>query len=149
MELKVAALRNGTVIDHIPTDRVFKVVAILNLEQYHNQITIANYLDSKRLGKKGLVKISDKILAENETGKIALIAPNAKINIFKDFKVVEKRPLSLPKELTDVALCPNPKCITNAQPVATHFSLTEEDGVPRLKCRYCERELPLDSVRLK
>ncbi|MDR2854294.1 MAG: aspartate carbamoyltransferase regulatory subunit, partial [Prevotellaceae bacterium] len=141
MDLKVAALRNGTVIDHIPTDCVFKVVSILNLEQFHSQITIANYLDSSQLGKKGMVKISDKILAENETNKIALIAPNAKINIIKDFKVVEKRSLALPAEIVEIAQCANPKCITNNQPVPTRFFVLAEEGQVHLKCRYCEREV--------
>jgi aspartate carbamoyltransferase regulatory subunit len=149
MERKVAALRNGTVIDHIPTDKVFKVVSILNLEQYQNQISIANHLESSKLGKKGLVKISDKILAENETNKIALIAPNAKINIIKDFEVVEKRPLSLPDEIVDVVQCSNPKCITNNQPIATRFFVLAEDGQVRLKCRYCEREISQEEARLK
>jgi aspartate carbamoyltransferase regulatory subunit len=149
MELKVAALRNGTVIDHIPTDCVFKVVSILNLEQFHSQITIANYLDSNKLKKKGMIKISDRILAENETNKIALIAPHAKINIIKDFKVVEKRPLILPDEIIEIVQCANPKCITNNQPVQTRFSVLSENGQVCLKCHYCEREVVQKAVKIR
>lgn len=148
-KLKVAALRNGTVIDHIPADKLFKVVSILHLDTCLNQITLANNLDSAKIGTKGLVKISDRALLEDETNKIALIAPHAKINIIRDFVVVEKRPLVLPAQIREIVQCGNPNCITNHQPVTTFFHVmnNEEDTV--LKCNYCEREFKLDEVRIK
>ncbi|MDR0370444.1 MAG: aspartate carbamoyltransferase regulatory subunit [Prevotellaceae bacterium] len=148
-ELKVAALRNGTVIDHIPSDKVFKVFAILNLEKCTNQITIGNNLESKRMQSKGIIKVSERFLEEAETNKIALIAPNAKINIIKDYEVTEKRPLTLPKEMREIVQCPNPSCITNHQPVATVFSVQNGDNTISLKCRYCEKELKPEDVKLK
>ena len=84
-KLKVAALCNGTVIDHIPSEKLFEVVALLDLEHCANQITIGNNLDSRILGQKGIIKISDRFFAEEEINKIALIAPNAKINIVKSY----------------------------------------------------------------
>ncbi|HEY6914439.1 MAG TPA: aspartate carbamoyltransferase regulatory subunit, partial [Paludibacter sp.] len=122
-ELKVAALRNGTVIDHIPADKLFKVVSILHLDTCLNQITLANNLESAKIGSKGLVKISERALAEDETNKIALIAPNAKINIIRDFQVVEKRPLILPDEIREIVQCNNPVCVTNNQPISTRFQV--------------------------
>ena len=95
-ELEVAALENGTVIDHIPSDQLFKVVSLLGLEKLNKSITIGNNLISKKIGKKGIIKIADTFFKEEEINKIALIAPNAKINIIKDYRVTEKRPVTLP-----------------------------------------------------
>jgi aspartate carbamoyltransferase regulatory subunit len=148
-KLKVAALCNGTVIDHIPSDKLFKVVSILHLEDCLNQITLANNLESAKIGSKGLVKISDRAFAEDETNKIALIAPNAKINIIRDYLVVEKRPLSLPEEIREIVQCANPNCITNHQPVTTRFRVLNNDGDIMLKCHYCEREVRRDEVKIK
>lgn len=148
-ELKVAALRNGTVIDHIPADKLFKVVSILHLDNCLNQITLANNLESAKIGLKGLIKISERALAEDETNKIALIAPNAKINIIRDFVVVEKRPLILPNEIREIVQCANPVCITNNQPVTTRFHVLKHDNEVMLKCHYCEREVVRDKVKIK
>jgi aspartate carbamoyltransferase regulatory subunit len=148
-ELKVAALRNGTVIDHIPADKLFKVVSILHLDNCLNQITLANNLESAKIGSKGLIKISERALAEDETNKIALIAPNAKINIIRDFVVVEKRPLILPNEIREIVQCANPVCITNNQPVTTRFHVLKHDDEVMLKCHYCEREVVRDKVKIK
>lgn len=148
-ELKVAALRNGTVIDHIPADKLFKVVSILHLNSTLNQITLANNLDSAKIGSKGLIKISERILAQDETNKIALIAPNAKINIIKDFEVVEKRPLILPEEIREIVQCTNPVCITNNQPVITRFHVEVSKNGFLLKCHYCEREMKQEELKIK
>lgn len=148
-KLKVAALCNGTVIDHIPSDKLFKVVSILHLDTCLNQITLANNLESAKIGSKGLIKISDRAFAEDETNKIALIAPNAKINIIRDFQVVEKRPLSLPEEIREIVQCGNPNCITNHQTVTTRFHVLNNDGEIMLKCHYCEREVRRDEVKIK
>jgi aspartate carbamoyltransferase regulatory subunit len=148
-KLKVAALCNGTVIDHIPSDKLFKVVSILHLDTCLNQITLANNLESAKIGSKGLVKISDRAFAEDETNKIALIAPNAKINIIRDYQVVEKRPLSLPEEIREIVQCANPNCITNHQPVTTRFHVLNNDGDIMLKCHYCEREVGLDEAKIR
>ncbi len=148
-ELKVAALRNGTVIDHIPADKLFKVVSILHLDTCLNQITLANNLESAKIESKGLVKISERALAEDETNKIALIAPNAKINIIRDFQVVEKRPLILPDEIREIVQCNNPVCVTNSQPITTRFQVQNHDGQIVLKCHYCEREIKQEEVKIK
>lgn len=147
-ELKVAALRNGTVIDHIPADKLYKVVAILHLNTCEQQITIGNNLDSKKVGKKGIIKVSERVFADDETNKIALIAPNAKINIIRDFQVVEKRPLVLPDEIREIVQCANPNCITNHQPVTTRFFVVNDEGNRHLKCRYCEREIKIEEARI-
>jgi aspartate carbamoyltransferase regulatory subunit len=148
-KLKVAALKDGTVIDHIPSDKLFKVVHILHLDSCLNQITLANNLESKKIGTKGIVKIADRALADNETNKLALICPDAKINIIRDYEVVEKRPLILPDEIKEIVQCGNPNCITNNQPVQTRFFVLKDAENTHLKCRYCEREVKVEEVKIK
>jgi len=148
-ELKVAALRNGTVIDHIPADKLFQVVSVLQLKVYNHPLTIGNNFDSKKTGTKGIIKISDRFLAEHETNKIALLAPNAIINIIKEYEVIEKRTLMPGAEILDIMHCPNPACITNNQPVATRFDVLKEQDVIQLRCRYCEREVKRENIKLK
>ena len=120
-QLKVAALKNGTVIDHIPSDKVFQVVSILRLKHYNQPLTIGNNYDSKRLKSKGIIKISDRFLEPDEVSKIALVAPRASINIIKNYKVIEKSALVLGQEIHDVMHCVNPVCITNHQFIPTKF----------------------------
>lgn len=146
--LQVAALSNGTVIDHIPANKLFKVFSLLNLENCKETITVGNNLNSETVGKKGIIKISERIFSEDETNKIALIAPKAKINIIQNYEVTEKRLLSLPDEVREIVQCLNPACITNHQPVHTWFHVTTEENETRLKCHYCEREVKLEEIKL-
>ena len=81
-ELQVAALENGTVIDHIPSERLFTVVSLLGLEHMSNNITIGFNLKSKKLGTKGIIKIADKFFCDEEINRIAVVAPNVKLNIY-------------------------------------------------------------------
>src|SRR5665647_2795595 len=105
-ELQVKALENGTVIDHIPSDKLFKVVSLLKMEGLKNQITIGNNLSSKQMGTKGIIKVADRYYAEEEVNRIALIAPMAKINIIKNFEVIEKKILTLPDNFIGLVKCP-------------------------------------------
>ena len=101
-ELQVAALENGTVIDHIPSERLFTVVSLLGLEHMSNNITIGFNLKSKKLGTKGIIKIADKFFCDEEINRIAVVAPNVKLNIIRDYEVVEKREVRLPEELRGI-----------------------------------------------
>ncbi len=148
-KLQVAALKEGTVIDHIPAKKLFKVITLLKLQDCDNMITFGTNLESKRMGCKGIIKISEKFFEDSEINRITLIAPNAKINIIKNFEVVEKRPLSLPEEVKEIVTCPNPACITNHQPIPTHFHVFEEDDLVMLKCHFCEKEAKLEEVKIK
>jgi aspartate carbamoyltransferase regulatory subunit len=146
-ELEVAALENGTVIDHIPADALFKVVELLGLNRLPNSITIGNNLASKKIGKKGIIKIADKYFAEEELNRIAVVAPNVKLNIIHDYVVTEKRNVVLPDEITGIVRCSNPKCVSNNEPMTTHFSVVEKSPI-RLKCRYCERVMEKGDIEL-
>lgn len=135
-ELAVAALRNGTVIDHIPASAVFKAVKILGIEKLENAVTIGFNLDSKKLGRKGIIKVADVEFDEAALNRIALIAPNAVVNVIRDFNVVEKRKVEVPDTIIGIVKCANPKCITNNEPMATRFHTVERNPV-EIRCHYC------------
>lgn len=145
--LQVSALCNGTVIDHIPADKLFAVVDLLNIPQMDVNITIGNNLDSKKLGKKGLIKLADKFFTDDEVNRISIVAPKVVLNIIRDYKVVEKREVKMPAELHNIVKCANPACITNNEPMLTHFKVIDaERGI--IKCRYCEKEIKVSNVEL-
>lgn len=145
--MQVSALCNGTVIDHIPADKLFAVVNLLNIPEMQNNVTIGNNLDSKKLGKKGLIKISDRFFTDDEINKISIVAPNVVLNTIRDYKVVEKREVKMPDEIHNLIKCNNLNCITNNEPMATHFYVTNRD-TQTLKCRYCEKEVNINDVKL-
>ena len=145
--LQVSALCNGTVIDHIPADKLFAVVSLLDIPTMGNNVTIGYNLESKKLGKKGLIKISDRFFTDDEINKISVIAPNVVLNTIRDYNVVEKREVKMPDEIHNIIKCNNLNCITNNEPMATHFYVANRD-THTLKCRYCEKEVSLDDIRL-
>ena len=145
--MQVSALCNGTVIDHIPADKLFAVVNLLNIPEMQNNVTIGNNLDSKKLGKKGLIKISDRFFTDDEINRISIVAPNVVLNTIRDYKVVEKREVKMPDEIHNLIKCNNLNCITNNEPMATHFYVANRD-TQTLKCRYCEKEVNINDVKL-
>ena len=138
-ELQVAALENGTAIDHIPSCQLFKVASLLGLDKMDNTITIGNNLHSNKMGSKGMIKIADKFFEDEELNKLALIAPKATVNIIRDFKVVEKKQLVMPSEIIGIAKCKNPKCVTNHQPIKTRFTTIDDGNEVSLLCHFCEK----------
>lgn len=144
-ELAVAALRNGTVVDRIPSRNLFKAVRILGIENMTNHVTIGNNLESKHLGSKGIIKVADTEFPQDVLDRIAIIAPTAVVNIIRDYEVVEKRPVNLPDVITGIVRCPNPKCITNHEPMPTRFDVTNKSAV-ELRCYYCGHSVGSDEA---
>ena len=146
-ELQVVALKNGTVIDHIPTDKLFTIVSLLGLKNSDLNITIGNNLSSKKLGKKGLIKVADRFFTDEDISRLSVVAPNVTLNIIRDYEVVEKKEVVMPDVVKGIVKCGNPNCITNNEPMTTIFHvLCKENGV--LKCHYCEKEQNKESIKL-
>jgi aspartate carbamoyltransferase regulatory subunit len=145
--MQVSALCNGTVIDHIPAEKLFAVVNLLDIPSMKSNVTIGYNLDSKKIGKKGLIKIADVFFTEEDLSKISVVAPNVVMNTIRNYEVVEKREVKLPNELHNIIKCNNLNCITNNEPMATHFYVANRD-THTLKCRYCEKEVSLDDIKL-
>jgi aspartate carbamoyltransferase regulatory subunit len=116
--LNVTAIENGTVIDHIPANNVFKVLHILNLENNKNQVLFGDNLDSQKYGKKGIVKVSNTFFDKGEINKIALVAPTATFIEIKNFEVVTKKQVEVPDQIKRIVKCFNPNCITNVENVS-------------------------------
>ncbi len=146
-QLSVSAIQNGTVIDHIPAKNLFKVIQILRLDHIDNQITFGTNLESKKLGKKAIIKISDKFFEDEDINRIALVAPAAKLNIIRDYEVVEKKVVEVPDNITGIAKCMNPKCITNFESVTTRFKVISKKNVT-LKCHYCEKITDQENMQI-
>ena len=146
-EMLVAAIQNGTVIDHIPTDKTYQVVSLLKLEELTTQVTIGYNYHSKKLGRKGIIKVEDKFFTDEEISRLSVVAPNIVLNIIHDYEVVEKKTVTTPDELKGIVKCNNPKCITNNEPMNTLFHVTDKEH-GTLKCHYCEKEQDINKVEL-
>lgn len=146
-EMLVAAIENGTVIDHIPTEKTFHVVNVLELEKLHTPVTIGCNYRSKKLGRKGIIKAEDKFFTDEEISRLSVVAPNVVLNIIRDYEVVEKKPVVTPDEIRGIVKCNNPQCITNNEPMDTVFRVVDKErGI--LKCCYCEKEQDIDKVQV-
>lgn len=146
-ELSVSAIKEGTVIDHIPSNATLKVVDILDLKGVKSIISIATNLTSKAMGKKGIIKIGGKNLTKEEVDKIALIAPNATVNIIKNYEVKQKIKVAIPDTINKIIKCSNPNCVTNNEKVTTKFYVLNKDPL-KVKCNYCERNMDKEDISL-
>lgn len=144
----VAAIENGTVIDHIPSSKLFEVVSLLHLEAIRGSSIMVGYnLKSKKMGHKSIIKVSDKYFSDAELNQLSVVAPNVTLCIIRDYEVVEKKKVDLPEKIRGIVRCANPKCITNNEPMTTLFHVTDrERGV--IQCHYCEKEQNLEHVKL-
>lgn len=138
---QVAELCNGTVIDHIPDNKLSAALRILHLEQYDNSSILVGYhLASNKMGFKSIIKVADQQFTPEQIGRLCIVAPNATLCIIKNYRVEKKIKMQLPYEIHNAIVCPNPKCITNNEPMPTHFIVTDRNrGI--FKCRYCEKEI--------
>ena len=146
-QIKVNAIKNGTVIDHITAGKVRKVLDILELDGTEI-VMVGMNLSSKKLNRKDIVKIENKELSHNEVNSIALVAPNATLIIIKDFEVEKKVSLEIPENIENLIVCPNPKCITNSEDIKSKFRLTKDEPV-KVRCFYCEKKYLIDEVKIK
>ncbi len=146
-ERLVAAIENGTVIDHIPSAKTFQVVSLLGLEHSETPVTIGYNYPSKKVGMKGIIKVSDKFFTNDEISRLSVAAPNVVLNIIRDYEVVEKKTVETPDELHGIVKCNNPKCITNNEPMNTIFHVVDkEHGL--LRCHYCDKEQDINKVEI-
>ncbi|NQT76852.1 MAG: aspartate carbamoyltransferase regulatory subunit [Bacteroidetes bacterium] len=143
-ELKVTAIKNGTVIDHIPAQSVFQVIHMLGLNECENQILFGTNLESKKYGKKGLIKVNNRYFDHDTVNKIALVAPTATLIEIKNYKVIGKKNIVIPDHVSKFVKCVNPNCITNHEDVITKFKVIDKKDV-KLQCRYCEKTTAKDN----
>ena len=147
-ELLVRRIREGTVIDHIDSGKGLRVLDALGINDgYGSLITIALNVPSGKFRKKDIIKVENRFLMDDDTNKLAVIAPSATINMIRNYKLVEKRRVSLPNEIERILKCLNPDCITNSQEyIESVMEVVDKEGRV-LRCRYCARILDTDQLR--
>lgn len=146
-ERLVAAIKNGTVIDHIPAEKTYEVVNLLQLQTLETPVTIGYNYPSSKIGRKGIIKVSDKFFTDEEISRLSVVASNVVLNIIKDYEVVEKKMVETPDTLRGIVKCNNPVCICNNEPMDTIFNVIDKvHGI--IKCHYCDKEQELSKVKL-
>lgn len=148
-KLLVKKIKEGTVIDHIKAGNGPRVLELLGISPGYNENTVILLINvrSNELGRKDIVKIKGKEISEKEVNKIALVAPNATLNLIRDFKVVKKEKVELPEKFIGIVECPNPDCITQnkKENITNKFNLKNKKPV-KLRCQYCERTFGLPEL---
>lgn len=139
--MKVGAIRDGTVIDHIPPGQALKVLRIMGVDGGEGHVvTVAMNVPSASKGRKDIVKVEGREIRPSEMDRIALLAPGATINIIREFEVAQKYQVQLPDVLEGVIPCENPNCISNQrEPVPSRLCVRSREPLI-LRCAFCERD---------
>ena len=147
-ELMVRRIKEGTVLDHIDEGKGLQVLSALRIDGKDGSlITIALNVPSGKFKKKDIIKVENKFLKDDDTNKLAVIAPKATINIIKDYKLIEKRRVALPNEINRIFRCSNPDCISNStEHIESVMDVIDKEGRV-LKCRYCSRVLDVNKLK--
>ena len=144
--LRVQPIRNGTVIDHIEAGRGRKILDILELGNSGTTISLLINVQSEKQKRKDIIKVEDRELDENEVEKLALLSPNARVNIIRNYAVADKKNVEIPKIISDIVHCPNENCICNNERGATSsFNLNDETSI-QIQCTYCGRKIDEDNI---
>lgn len=147
--LSVAGIQNGTVVDHITTDQTLRIMHMLRLLDKRHKVTVGFNLPSKRMKFKDLIKIEDHELTPEEANKITVFAPDATINIIKNYEVVKKLNTKLPEGIAEIFICPNSACITHFESIPSYFYIREHGKLMKLACKYCEKSFERNQVKVK
>ena len=145
-KMQVEAICNGYVIDHIPSGQGVKILKLFNLTDTTQRVTVGFNLPTNSGQSKDLIKVENTEITKPQANQLALLAPDATINIIQDFEVIDKHTLTLPNEVENVFPCPNSNCITHGEPVASSFSIKRNKYNIGLKCKYCEKTFSQDIV---
>lgn len=144
--LSVEAIKDGTVIDHIPVGQGLTILRQFKLLHSGNAVTVGFNLSSQSNGSKDIIKISGLLMDDAMANRLALFAPRATVNDIADFKVVRKRTSTLPDTISEVFSCPNSNCASHGEPVKSQFYVRINHGETRLRCHYCEKTFARKSV---
>jgi len=145
-QLKVDAIRNGTVIDHIRAGNGLPVANLLNLAGSDILMIGVNFPSNKYV-RKDLIKIENRRFSASEVNIITLITPTATLITIEDYEVVEKIALKLPKRIEKLILCPNQNCITSRENIDSKFNVVEDNPV-KVRCGYCEKKYSIEEVTI-
>ena len=134
--MNIDSIQNGVVIDHITEGLGMRLYELLDLASLDASIALIKNVNSKKMGKKDIIKIDANI--ELNLDVIGFVDPDATVNIIKDGVLVDKRCIDMPQTLTNVIKCKNPRCITSVEQGIEHiFTLTDKENRV-YRCIYCE-----------
>ena len=134
--MNIDSIKNGIVIDHITAGKGIELYKLLNLDSIDCSVAFIKNVNSKKMGKKDIIKIDADIDINMDI--LGYVDPDVTVDIIKDGKLVEKRRIALPKTLKNVLFCKNPRCITTTEQEIEHvFKLTDEANRV-YRCIYCE-----------
>jgi aspartate carbamoyltransferase regulatory subunit len=143
----VVAIKDGTVIDHIPAGCAVVILQLLKLIPGNHRISLGLNFNSPSMGFKDLIKIEDRFLTEKEAHDIAVFAPKATINTIKNYQVKSKVTAKLPEAVVKILVCPNSRCITNAECIDTLFQVEEHKQKVCLRCHFCEKVFEREEIK--
>lgn len=134
--MNIDSIQNGFVIDHIRAGYGMRLYELLGLDELDVSIAIIKNVQSKKMGKKDIIKIDADIPVNLDI--IGYVDPDATINIIKNGELIEKRVIGMPEKLVNVIKCKNPRCITSTEQELDHvFKLTDRNN-KIYRCAYCE-----------
>jgi len=142
--LTVSKIRDGTVIDHIPSGKALEVLKILGIKTGSKEkVSMAMNVESKKMGKKDIVKVEGKFISEEELNRVSLIAPEATINIVENFEIKRKFRVKIPENVEKLIKCPNPNCISNdpKEPAIPKFKIEKSGNDVFAICMYCGKKV--------
>ena len=137
--LNIDSIENGIVIDHITAGRGMKVYELLELDRLDTCVAIIKNARSNKMKRKDILKVECDIDMLN-LDILGFIDHTITVNVIKDGKIVEKRPLSLPKEIKNVIRCKNPRCITSIEQGLPHIFVLTDPKKEVYRCKYCEEK---------
>jgi len=137
--LNISGLKEGIVLDHIEAGKSLEIYFNLGLDKLDCQVAIIKNAKSNKMGKKDIIKIEGG-LDHIDLDILGYIDHNITINIIRDNLIVEKKTLSLPKKITNVIHCKNPRCITSIEQGLPHVFYLADEQKEVYRCRYCEEK---------
>ena len=137
--LNISGLDNGIVLDHIPAGMSMEIYKYLNLGKLDSQVAIIKNASSKKMGKKDIIKIAGG-LDSIDLDVIGFLNHKITVNIITNGKISEKKTLHLPKKLTNVIHCKNPRCITSIEQELPNVFLLTDPETATYRCKYCEEK---------
>ena len=143
-KILVEAIKDGTVIDHIPAGQGMTILRLFKLAQLGKRVTVGFNLSSRGQGCKDLIKIEDVLFSDKDANKLALLIPDATVNVIENYKVSIKHQLEQPETIENVFSCPNSNCASHSEPVNSFFHLKKTQSETKLKCKYCEKSFSLE-----
>ena len=136
--MRIDAIVNGFVIDHIRAGRSLEIYRALDLGALGCPVAILTNVQSKKMGRKDIIKVdTDRAI---DLHLIGFIDPDVTIDVIKDGCVVEKKHLELPYEVKDLIRCKNPRCITSVEPDLPHVFRLGSTAGRIYRCIYCESD---------